>query len=456
MSRRLTRPESDRGVFDSLPDGIVLLDAQGRVLSINVAAREMLGLGEDALPVPLAQMADRSNADLTELLDLIQAGRKAEILILAADGRQFLAALRLVGNGGGQPVRALVQLRDLAVFDHERGRASTRESRQSFRFLSQQKLRPDLAHQRRISPELNRLLMLGERSMAQNARVLLTGESGVGKTEIARYLHASIGNQVAPFVHVNCGSIPETLFESEMFGYERGAFTGALQSGRKGLIEAADGGTLFLDEVGEIPLGMQAKLLKFLESSTVQRIGGQAEHTVKVRVISATNRDLEAMVRAGEFRRDLFYRLAVVPLTVRPLRESLELFDDLIDFFIAVVNQRRNAALEISKECRARLRQYSFPGNIRELHNIIQQLSVVAEAVAEVRHLPEAIRTFRARSIAPDMVEELLASDLKEQVREFERRLIEKAIAQHGSKRKAAEALGVDIGTIVRKTQVRH
>jgi transcriptional regulator with PAS, ATPase and Fis domain len=141
---------------------------------------------------------------------------------------------------------------------------------------------------------------------------------------------------------------------------------------------------------------------------------------------------------------------------VRPLRESLELFDDLIDFFIAVVNQRRNAALEISKECRARLRQYSFPGNIRELHNIIQQLSVVAEAVAEVRHLPEAIRTFRARSIAPDMVEELLASDLKEQVREFERRLIEKAIAQHGSKRKAAEALGVDIGTIVRKTQVRH
>jgi PAS domain S-box-containing protein len=455
MNERPPHWEPDAAVFEALPDGIILLDSGGRVLMLNAAAAEMIGMArETALGQGFAALVERSGADLTEMLELIEGGRKAETIVRAGDERSLMAALRQVKGAGA--VRTLVQLRDLAVIDHERERVGAKELRRSFRFISAEKLRPDLAHQRRLSPLLDRLLTLGERSMAQNARVLLTGESGVGKTEIARHLHLSVSSPNAPFVQVNCGAIPDSLFESEMFGYERGSFTGALQSGRKGLIEAANGGTLFLDEVGEIPLAMQAKLLKFLEASTIQRIGGATEHSVKARVISATNRDLEAMVRKGEFRRDLFYRLAVVPLTVRPLRESPELFDDLVDYLLAVTNQRRVPPMTLSPECRDRLRGHHFPGNIRELHNIIQQLSVVAERVAEVRHLPETVLASAMPSGGSAPSDDSYGADLKEMVRAYERQLIARAIAQHGSKRKAAEALGVDIGTIVRKTQYQQ
>jgi transcriptional regulator with PAS, ATPase and Fis domain len=237
-----------------------------------------------------------------------------------------------------------------------------------------------------------------------------------------------------------------------MFGYERGAFTGALSGGKKGLIEAADAGTLFLDEVGEIPLAMQAKLLKFLETGSVQRVGGSAEKSVKVRIIAATNRKLEEMVRAGHFRRDLYYRLAVVPLHVRSLSESPELIGELIDHFVAGVNLQRDQPLAISDECRKHLMAYSYPGNIRELQNIIQQISVVATARADAIHLPEPVLMRHAAQ--PGRLDD--GGTLKSRVRAYERQLIEAAIGRLGSKSKAAEALGVDIGTIVRKTQGRN
>lgn len=237
-----------------------------------------------------------------------------------------------------------------------------------------------------------------------------------------------------------------------MFGYERGAFTGALSAGRKGLIEAANGGTLFLDEVGEIPIAMQAKLLKFLETGTVQRVGSAAEKVVRVRVIAATNRNLDDMAKSGQFRRDLYYRLAVVPLNVRSLKDSPELIGELIDYFVAVLNERREQPLSLTGECKKRLMSYSFPGNIRELQNIIQQISIVAGEVADQSHLPETILL----DSLPPAVQMSDDGDLKARVRAYERQIINQAIGRLGSKRKAAEALGVDIGTIVRKTQAKH
>jgi transcriptional regulator with PAS, ATPase and Fis domain len=347
------------------------------------------------------------------------------------------------------------------VLDHERQRARSEGGRPTFRFLSTRNARADLAHQRRVSPSLDQLLSVGEKAVMQGARILLIGESGAGKTEIARYLHDYGSAASAPFVHVNCSSIPETLFESEMFGYERGAFTGALQAGRKGLIESADGGTLFLDEVGEIPLSMQAKMLKWLESGTVQRLGGSSERTLNVRVIAATNRDPLAMIDQGQFRRDLYYRLAVVVLQVRPLRESPELIGELIDYFVTLANQRRSAPLLIDAACRERLLRHAYPGNIRELQNIVQHLSVMAASVAQTSHLPPTVLEAGAAPAAASIAAAMAAPSeqigpLKTMVGEFERSLIRSTIARVGSKRKAATALGVDIGTIVRKTQARR
>lgn len=447
----MTRSTSFPGnAIDALPEGVLVIDEAGLVRDLNAAAVTLLGFGRDALLGRRLFDSCGGFQPFSRLVELVEAGLKAETLIELEGGRQIMALIRRIGGelpGASQGV--VVVLHDLQVLDHERERAQGGGKRPAFRLMGQRAAKPDLAHQRRISPYLNQIITLGERAMRQGARVLLLGESGVGKTEIARYLHTYGASPAAPFVHVNCGSIPDTLFESEMFGYERGAFTGALSGGKKGLIEAADGGMLFLDEVGEIPLAMQAKLLKFLETGSVQKVGGSTEKSVKVRIIAATNRDLAQMVQTGHFRRDLYYRLAVVPLSVRSLRETPELIGELIDFFVAGVNVQRDQPLVLSEDCRKYLMAYSFPGNIRELQNIIQQISVLAAGKADPSHLPESVLL----RLVPQNAQLDDGGNLKTRVRAYERQIIEATIGKLGSKRKAADALGVDIGTIVRKTQ---
>ena len=302
---------------------------------------------------------------------------------------------------------------------------------------------------------MERAVAFGIRALERRARVLITGETGVGKTAIARHLHRSALGQSHPFVHVNCGSVPESLFESEMFGYERGAFTGALQGGKKGLIETAGGGTLFLDEIGEIPLQSQAKLLKFLEDGTVQRIGAAAQRRVDVRVVAATNRDLPAMVAGGSFRRDLYHRLKVVTIDVAPLRARREGIAPLLDLMLARLNAGRTPALELDAACRARLLAHDFPGNVRELAHVVERLGIVADATASLADL-EGDPDF---ALAPQPEEARPAGGdggLKARVQAFEEGLIDEAVRTLGSKRAAARALGVNIGTVVRKTQCRR
>jgi transcriptional regulator with PAS, ATPase and Fis domain len=242
-------------------------------------------------------------------------------------------------------------LRDLQLIDHQRRVAAGQGESNVFRFLSNQDNGPDFESQRRISPAVDRTLQAGYRALSQGARLLLTGESGSGKTEMARYLHKFAGTAEEPFVHVNCGAIPDSLFESEMFGYEKGAFTDALRTGKQGLIESAEGGTLFLDEVGEIPLTSQAKLLKFLEDGVVQRVGGRTGRRLRMRVVSATNRNLWKLVEQKQFRNDLYYRLAVINLEVMPLREQPELVRHLIAHFLKMTNRMRHTPLVLSDEC---------------------------------------------------------------------------------------------------------
>ena len=222
------------------------------------------------------------------------------------------------------------------------------------------------------SPAFKSILQMVEGAARSDINILLRGETGTGKEVLARYIHRISGRRDGPFIVVDCGAIPEHLFESELFGHEKGAYTGAT-SRKLGLVELADGGTLFLDEIGEIPLPVQAKLLRFVETRRFRRVGGLKENRVDVRIISATNRDLKEMVRRGEFRSDLLYRINTMEVEIPPLRERKEDIPLLVETFLKRYRKK------IKKETLRKLMAYDWPGNIRELRNAIERASLLSK-----------------------------------------------------------------------------
>ena len=278
---------------------------------------------------------------------------------------------------------------------------------------------------------------------AKKSTVLITGESGTGKELIARAIHYNSDRRAKPFVVVNCAALPDTLIESELFGYEKGAFTNASQK-KLGRFELAHGGTLFLDEIGELNLGTQAKFLRAIEMETFSRLGGIEEIKVDVRVIAASNRDLETLAKAGEFRADLFYRLNVVSLYLPPLRERREDIALLLDYFLRLKAQEHSmAAKALSPEVVDFFTSYFWPGNIRELENLIERLTIlVPHETIMLRDLPEGMRsTDQAATLKEDVLSG--SRPLSEAVDEFERELILKALQRTGfNQTKAASLLG--------------
>jgi two-component system nitrogen regulation response regulator NtrX len=277
-----------------------------------------------------------------------------------------------------------------------------------------------------------------------DARVLIQGENGTGKELVARALHASGSRRDRPFVAVNCSAIPEELIESELFGHERGAFTGATQS-RRGRFEEAHGGTLFLDEVGDLSPRAQTKLLRVLEEGEFFRVGGNRNIKVDVRVIAATNRDLAERIRSDQFREDLYFRLAVIPLTVPPLRERSDDIPLLLDHFAvriaAETNGKRKRFTEGAVDL---LRRYPFPGNVRELRNLVERLNIMTPGPSVGQDQVLAVLPRAEGAVAQGV-------RLSDAVREFEKEQIEAALLFEGTMTKAAARLGLERSHLYKK-----
>jgi len=296
------------------------------------------------------------------------------------------------------------------------------------------------------SPEMRRLLDLLERIAPSSSSVLITGESGSGKDFVAETLHEMSGRSKSPFVAVNCPAIPETLLESELFGHVRGAFTGALTE-RAGLFEHAAGGTLFLDEITEMSPGLQAKLLRVLESRRYRRVGGRDEQIADFRIFAATNRDPDEAVRSGRLREDLYYRLNVFRIHVPPLRQRREDVAPLAARFIAAYAQHEGRQVEgLSNAALAALEAHDWPGNVRELRNAIERAVVLARGpVIEFDDLPEPLRRPPARRT-------LTASTAVEPLEDVEKKAILHALrAYEHNKTRAARALGISLKTLHNK-----
>jgi two-component system nitrogen regulation response regulator NtrX len=301
------------------------------------------------------------------------------------------------------------------------------------------------------SPAMLELTAQLEVAARSDSRILIGGENGTGKELVARQIHRLSQRSHRPFVEVNCAAIPDELIESELFGHVRGAFTGA-SSDRRGRFELAHGGTLFLDEIADMSLKTQAKVLRVLEEQRFERVGGTSSIQVDVRVLAATNKDLEKEIEQGRFRDDLYFRLAVIPLRVPPLRERREDVPALVEHFIAVFAQevgRRPKRCE--RPALERLHDYSWPGNVRELRNLIERLMIMVPSdIIGVKDLPPAIRGEHT-----DRFQRLLDGDfqsLREARDAFERRYIERKLQQFdGNVTKTAQALGLERSNLYRK-----
>ena len=283
-------------------------------------------------------------------------------------------------------------------------------------------------------------LNIAARVAPSRVTVLITGESGTGKELVARAIHATSPRRAQPFVAVNCAALNENLMESELFGHEKGAFTGADKL-RKGRFEQADGGTLFIDEVGEIPVGAQVKLLRVLQERTFERVGGSQSVEVDVRLISATNRDLETMARQGDFREDLFYRLNVMMMTLPPLRRRRGDIPVLLDHFLRRFAEENGKDIRgISREATDLLMRYDYPGNVRELQNIVERAVVMARGeLIMTGDLPIASEATKGTTVA-----DTGNGSLPEQVESLEREAIVRALEEAGGvQSRAAEALGI-------------
>ncbi|SHE61102.1 MULTISPECIES: sigma 54-interacting transcriptional regulator [Caloramator] len=280
--------------------------------------------------------------------------------------------------------------------------------------------------------------------------VLLLGESGTGKELFAKAIHRLSSRANNKFIAINCATLPENLLESELFGYEEGTFTGALKGGKNGIFEEADGGTLFLDEIGEMPLKLQAKILRVLQDGVVRRIGSSKETKVDVRIIAATNRNIEDMVKNGEFREDLYYRLSVMPIYLPPLRERKEDIPLLVNYFVENLNKKFNSKIKrIDKGYIEELMKYSWPGNIRELQNVVERSIILCEGDTLIKdNIYINTDKFIQNNIIDISEEE---RTLEEIVSECEREVIKRALIKYKSYREVAKHLGVSHTTIMNK-----
>ena len=305
-------------------------------------------------------------------------------------------------------------------------------------------------------PLIEQVRCLARRVASSNATVLIDGENGTGKDIVARLIHAQSERAQGPFVAVNCGGIPKDLLESEMFGHERGSFTGALAS-RAGLFQAANHGTIFLDEVAEMSPNLQVKLLRVLQERELHPIGAARDVKIDVRVIAATNADLPRQIAAARFREDLYYRLNVVPVTMPPLRERRSDIPQLVEHFLERhAHRHRKAAVRVTDQAMVHLWEYDWPGNVRELENVLERLVILSEdGVVRAADLPGGMRRLMSRRRIPE-ANLTTGMDFFAVVRGFETGLIDKALDRAGgNKQAAARLLGVNRTTLVAKLRAR-
>ncbi|MDR3566215.1 MAG: sigma 54-interacting transcriptional regulator [Negativicutes bacterium] len=434
-------------------DGIFVTDENGKLLKINAACGKLLGMVPERVinhnAIDVASYHNLPACVTQKVLDK----KKTYSVSYELNGKTVAVTGNPVFDEMGGVSKVISNVRDFTELASLRMELEqvNRLKEQYFSELSSLKVQVASNTGSFRSEAMKRIYDLAMRVAVVDTPILIQGESGVGKEVLANYIHQNSLRRENAFIKINCGAIPESLLESELFGYCEGAFTGAKKGGKPGMFEIANDGTLFLDEIGEIPLTTQVKLLRALQDQEIFKVGGEKSIRVDARLIFATNRDLEADVRAGKFREDLYYRINVVPITIPPLRERPVDIAILADTYLKKLNDKHRTAKKLSNEVLDLFNAYNWPGNVRELINILERLIITCpDDMITAQDLPCNILQ-QMPGKGPVELEQLLP--LKSVMERIERDIVERSLRECKSMRHAARTLGLDPATFLRKVE---
>lgn len=443
--------------LDCAFDGVLISDCKGVVVYVNPQYEKTTGLkNREILGKNLQDLLDRRIISRAISLEVLKSGETISTIHRYASGKSALSSANPICGENGKVLGVVNNTRNVDELIALRQELQEHRSRHT-------KSSREIDHLREIldkksdfiytSREMADTIKLADKVAPFDTTVVIYGESGTGKEVLARYIHKMSRRADSIFVKVNCAAIPKELFESELFGYEKGAFTGASEKGKIGLFELANGGTLFLDEIGELLPSVQSKLLRAIQEKEIQRVGGKEPIKLDIRLMAATNRNLLADVKEGAFREDLYFRLNVFPITISPLRERRDDVPALIDYFIEKLNNKYKTKKGISPEALDALLKYDFPGNVRELENVIEYLYVMCEESIQMETIPGKILSQIMISEYRMGNGESRQEKLPYLVDLYEKTIIEDAIAKYHTLEEASKVLGIHYSTLSRKMQ---
>ncbi|BBO87331.1 sigma 54-interacting transcriptional regulator [Desulfosarcina ovata] len=419
-------------VLDNISDGIVSIDEHGRITTINQLARTILNCGDKDLIGRRFDAAVGTETALLQCLDGKPYTRLRRSVSTDKGKFEFFTSARPIVDSSGRIIGAVEIMKDLKAI-----KAMVEE------VVQPEKISFDAFVGNTVS--VKQVIAFARKIASTDSIVSIRGESGTGKELFARAIHTE-SMRSGPFIPVNCAAIPDTLLESELFGYESGAFTGAEKNGRTGLFEQASGGTLFLDEIGELPPGPQAKILRAIQEKQIRRIGGTNQIDVDARIITATNRNLEQLVEKGAFRQDLYYRINVLPIHLPPLKNRPDDIPILAEHFLFQINCKLGGALQrLSEDAIQKLVHHHWPGNVRELKNVIERAAILCDqsVIGTESILFGFELAVHPAATVDGMASSVGSGHLSRQLADLERRIIKNALASAKSIRQAAIRLGI-------------
>ncbi|WP_342513814.1 sigma 54-interacting transcriptional regulator [Sporosarcina sp. FSL K6-1522] len=450
-------------VINSSFDGIVICDKDGIIIHQNPSYEKITGLSaKDCIGRSLKELEDENIIDASASLKALEQNKAVTIIQKISTGSTVLVSAAPIRNKNGEIEKVVNNVRDLTHLNtlESEIRQLEQQNLQIHKELELLKEQNDpkqsiIAHSDLMKDVLDRALRVAQ----IDSGVLIQGASGVGKEKVVELIHRHSLRKDSPLIKINCGALPESLLESELFGYESGAFTGANQKGKAGLFEAANRGIIFLDEIGEMPLPLQVKLLRVLQEHEITRVGGTKPTPVDIRIIAATHRNLSEMIENGTFREDLYYRLNVIPITIPPLKERKDDIIPLIYHFLNGINQRYGLNRKFSSDTLNAFLDHKWPGNVRELQNLVERIALMSSNTEiSIDDLQKELQftnglQFNVKTIPKASSNDTELATLKSRLETYEAEVITEALNRFPSIRKAALALKVDQSTLVRKIQ---